>query len=43
MLTLAFKVNQFQTQNNSEIEIIGTDQYGISLLEIIILFKEQVI
>ena len=30
---IGFKVNQFQTQSNSEIEIIGTDQY-LSLIHI---------
>jgi len=29
---IGFKVNQFQTQSNSEIEIIGTDQYGNNII-----------
>ena len=29
---IGFKVNQFQTQSNSEIETIGTDQYGINII-----------
>tara|TARA_B100000989_G_scaffold122298_1_gene90332 strand:- start:3737 stop:5746 length:2010 start_codon:yes stop_codon:yes gene_type:complete len=29
---IGFKVNQFETQNNSEIESIGTDQYGNNII-----------
>ena len=29
---IGFKVNQFQTQSNSEIETIGTDQYGNNII-----------